>query len=48
MLIYPKETRYRGYFADAKGNLLKQIIQYDNAAKIVVWIDNKKGFDYKL
>lgn len=39
----PLETHYRGMFAGEDGKLLKGIISYENTAKIVIWIENKKG-----
>lgn len=43
----PLKTTYRGVFADANGNTLKSIIQYEDTAKIVVWIDNSKGDSFR-
>lgn len=43
----PEKTTYRGMFADATGNILKHIIQYEDAAKVIIWIENKKGDSFK-
>lgn len=43
----PRKTAYRGMFANSQGNELKQIISYDDSAKIVAWIDNEMGDSFK-